>query len=393
VTLLPLLAACASAPRSDYVPGGRDLPAASRALYRRAVALQRAGDADGALREFGTLCRRHPERLAFHLARLRLAKETSGPEAAAALYEVPPEGMQPETASVLAVLATLEESDIAGRRSILRFAVERQPKEALWRLCLADVELRAHDLVVARSAEERALGSVDASARGFEEARQILGWAAREASAALALDPELAEAHLVLGYIRTRRADLESDYALRDAERVEAGKAYEAALALDPASVAARVNLAENLLYFGRHDAAIRELERAAALAPGRALVWSNLGAAYWSGGREADAEGAYRKALELEPGAARTRVALADCLQARGNPDGALAELARARADAAGDGALLALVAFKRAAIYEYRGEYAAAVDEYREHVRLGGRDSGKARSRIERIFATGPR
>jgi len=383
-----LLAACVSAPRSDYVPGGAGLPPDARAEYRAALDASRRGDGAGALRIYADLCARHPLHLGLHLARLRLAKAQEGPEAAAALYRVPVAGMSPEIADVLVVLATLEENDLAGRRSILQFAVEREPREPLWRLGLADIELRAHDLVVDRASGARELGSVDASARAFEEARQILDRAQREAEAALALDAGLAEAHLMLGYIRTRRADLQSDYARRDSERADATRCYEAALALDPASVPARVNLAENLLYLGRHEHAIRELEIASKLAPGRALVWRNLGVAFWTAGRESEAERAYRKSLELEPESSRTHVALADCLQARGDMQGALRELRLARDGAGEDRELRATIAFKLGAVHEFRREYEPAVEEYREHIRLGGRDSAKARSRIERIF-----
>ncbi|MGQ0613545.1 MAG: tetratricopeptide repeat protein [Planctomycetaceae bacterium] len=385
---LLLLTACASVPRSGYVPGGSDLPPAVRAAYGEALALSRSGEGEEALRILDELCGRYPLRLGLHLARLRIATATRGPEAAVARYQPPPAGFSPDQAGILIALATLETDDLAGLRGVLEFAADREPEQPLWWLALADVELRACDLVVERSHEERELGSFDAATRGYEEARAILVRAREEAERARSLDPRCAEAHLTLGYILSRRADLAEDYADRDELRKEAGVAYEAALDIDPASVPSLVNLAENHLYFGRHDRAIRALRDASRLAPGEAAVWTNLGVAYWATGEVVAASNSYSKALALAPGNARVRVALADCLQHEGKREQAKVELARARTEAAGERPLLALIAYKLAAIHEFEGEYAPAVEEYREHIRLGGPDSAKAESRIRFIF-----
>jgi len=385
---LLLLAACASLPRSDYVPGGADLPPAARAAYREALDLSRSGEGEEALLILDDLCGRYPLRLGLHLTRLKIATATRGPESAVARYQPPPMGFSPEQAGVLVALATLEADDLAGRRGVLEFAVDREPDQPLWWLALADVELRAYDLVLERSNEERELGSFDAATRGYEEARAILVRAREETQRALSLDPRCAEAHLALGYLLSRRADLAEDYAERDELRKQAGVAYEAALDIDPASVPCLVNLAENHLYFGRHDRAVRALQSAARLAPGEAAVWTNLGVAYWATGDVAAAANCYRKALALDMANARVRVALADCLQHDGKLEEAKAELARARAQAGEERPLLALIAYKLAAIHEFEGEFPPAVEEYREHIRLKGSDSAKAESRIRLIF-----
>ncbi|MGH7162193.1 MAG: tetratricopeptide repeat protein, partial [Planctomycetota bacterium] len=330
----------------------------------------------------------HPLRLGLHLARLRVARRARGPSGAAALYDPPPSGVGPERARVLAGLAGVEDGDLAGRRELLEFATQHEPEEALWRLAVADVELAAHDLVVDRAGRERQLGDVSGSADSFLEAARNLERAREEAETALGLDPGLSEAHLMLGYVATRLADLASDVEARDEWRRGAEGHYRDALGLDPDSVPAMVNLAENLFYFDEFDQAVRELQAAARLAPAQPLVWSNLGAAHYRTGRIDLAQSAYRESLALVPGDARVRAAYADCVRRAGNLPGAVAELERARRDAGEDRALLAQIAFKLAAIHEHERRYREAVEEYRRHVELGGPDAAKANSRIRALY-----
>jgi len=96
----------------------------------------------------------------------------------------------------------------------------------------------------------------------------------------------------------------------------------------------------------------------------------------------------AYRRALELEPESARTRVALADCLHELKESEEALAELFQAWEEAVDDRTLQADIAFKLAAIYEFAGEYRKAVEQYERHVELGGKEAGKAKYRIRLIY-----
>src|SRR5512139_1084819 len=70
LALLLLAAACSSAPRSDYVPGGDALPSRPRSDYRRAVAKERARDAEGALAILDDLSVAYPLDLGIHLHRL-----------------------------------------------------------------------------------------------------------------------------------------------------------------------------------------------------------------------------------------------------------------------------------------------------------------------------------
>jgi tetratricopeptide (TPR) repeat protein len=388
--MLLLVAACRTTlPATEYVPGGAaGLSADTRALYRRAVNLERAGQSKEALAALGELTQANPSRLGFHLRRLRLARASDGPDAAAALYEPAPPGLDPDVAAILARLGRLSDDDVAGRQAVLETATALQPREPYWRLAVADVLLRAFELIYARMQEERALGRVQDAAESFAEAERTLAEAQVEAQTALDYDGGFQEAYLLLGFLSTRHADLAEGRDQRDAWRIDARDRYEAARDLDPQSITARINLAENYLYFADHAQAARELEVAAHLSPKDPRVWNNLGLAHYSLGSIERAIEHYRTALRLQPKSARTRAALSDCLRRADRPDDALRELRRARADAGEDIELRAEIAFKLAAIYEHEGRYRDALREYERHIELGGADAAKAKSRIRRIY-----
>lgn len=386
--LLVLFAACAGVPRSDYVPGGADLPASAKAEYRRALDQERRGHLDQALRVLDDLVSRYPLRLSLHVRRLELARRHRGVEYAASLYDPPPPGVGAPRADILARLVRLPDDDVVARKELLESATAREPSEPFWRLGLADVELTAHELIVARAEKERELGRVRVAEETMEEAARVLERARQEAETALQYDHGYMEAQLMLGYVASRRSDLGGDIDERDRWRNVAAYHYGEALKLDPASVAGRINMAENNLYFDRYTEATKQLKIASRLAPGEPLVWNNLGYTYYATGRVEKAIACYRKALELDPGRARTRAALADGLRRKGKIDEAMAELRRAREQAADDPVLLAEIAFKLAAIHEHAGRYAEAVKEYRRHIELGGKDARKAEWRIRSIY-----
>ncbi|MHC4932657.1 MAG: tetratricopeptide repeat protein, partial [Planctomycetota bacterium] len=176
----------------------------------------------------------------------------------------------------------------------------------------------------------------------------------------------------------------------RDQWREKAEEHYLQAVHIDPGSVAARLDLAENYLYFDRYSEAADHLLDASALAPSEPMIWNNLGFTYYATGRLSSAVSCYEKALELEPQNARSRTALSDCLRRLGRVSDAAAELTRAREDAGEDRDLQAEIAFKLGAIHEHESRYRQAVQEYRRHVDLGGKDTAKARSRIRSIYET---
>ncbi|HEX5137617.1 MAG TPA: tetratricopeptide repeat protein [Planctomycetota bacterium] len=386
-----LLAACSSTPHSDYVPGGDALPPRPRAEYRKAVAKERSNERQDALKILDDLALSRPLDLGIHLHRLRLARKLKGSEAAAALYDPPPPGVDPERAAALAALARLPEDDVAARMAVIESATAREPGNPFWRLALADVRLSAHDVVVARAEEERTLGRLQDSAQSYVEAARLAEEARQDAETALQYDPRLAEAHLLLGYLWTRKADLLPQRDRRDELRYVADMHYREALKIDPASVAGRIDLAENLLYFGRYSDAEEELKVALRLAPNEILVWNNLGYTAYATGRSEKAVEYYEQALKLDPKRARVRTALADALRRLDRSDEAVKELARARDDAGDDRALQAAIAFKLAAIFEYDRRFPDAVKEYERYIQLGGPDAAKAKSRIRHIYEGG--
>jgi len=125
---------------------------------------------------------------------------------------------------------------------------------------------------------------------------------------ALALDPDLPEAHVNLGWLMEARQRLQ-----------EAETHYRRALELDPLRPQTRLNLGTLLL--GRKQLAEAELHfrYAAALDPRSPAPLANLAVALSHMGREDEAERCYRAVLEKEPGDRRTQFNLAYLLLRQG--------------------------------------------------------------------------
>ena len=121
--------------------------------------------------------------------------------------------------------------------------------------------------------------------------REALDAAVAELERSLLVNAERPESHIVLGAIRAQRGDLA---AARDA--------YEVALALEPRSVAARVNLADLLRQEGDDGAAAALLRDALDIAPDDADVHHALGLALVRLGRADEALEALERAAELDP-------------------------------------------------------------------------------------------
>jgi TolB-like protein/Flp pilus assembly protein TadD len=147
-------------------------------------------------------------------------------------------------------------------------------------------------------------------AAGFARAREA-------AQRALALSPDLAEAHVCLGLVFER-----GDWDLQAAD-AEFRRAFE----LAPGNVdvlKARAGLAGIL---GRHDEAIELLQNAAALDPLGTSTLRALGGNYSSVDRFDEAEAALRAALDLNPKAGVVHSALSHLRLKQGRPEEALAE------------------------------------------------------------------
>jgi tetratricopeptide (TPR) repeat protein len=163
-----------------------------------------------------------------------------------------------------------------------------------------------------------------------------VGWApvadgfgrAREAVArALALEPDLAEGHSGMGWIRMMH-----DWDWRGAEA-----SCRRALELAPGNAVVLGRAGTLALYLGRLDEAIGLKRRALEQDPLSARSYYHLGSALHVTGRLAEAEAAFRKALELSPQIAATRATLSLNVLAQCRGEEALAEALREPEEALG--------------------------------------------------------
>jgi len=137
---------------------------------------------------------------------------------------------------------------------------------------------------------------------------------------ALALDPNLAEAHASIGQTK-READWDWTGASASLQR---------ALELDPGNSAV-LNLAAGLaLSFGRFEEAAELVRRAIALDPLNAALRGSLAEICFTMGRLEEAEVHFKKALELDPGLAPNHEGLGLVYLAQGRAQDALAEIER---------------------------------------------------------------
>ncbi len=190
-----------------------------------------------------------------------------------------------------------------------------------------------HDLEQAISHYEQALqldpgyalawvGLADAHSNladlGAVQVDEGYGKAREEVQKALELDPNLAEAHAALGWIRVA---YDWDWSGADA-------AYKRALELAPgnASVIRRAGALAGTL--GRFDEALELDRHAVELDPLSVSGRNNLGLHALYAGRLDEAEAAFRKALELNPEYPSTHAFLGRIELRRGNSSAALQEM-----------------------------------------------------------------
>ncbi len=148
-------------------------------------------------------------------------------------------------------------------------------------------------------------------ADGFRRARDA-------AEQALALDSQLADAHLAMGWIQQ----------IYDWDGKAADASYRRALDLEPGNALALRRVAVQASILGRWDEAIGLINKAIERDPLRPSSYSNLGLLLLAINRDAEAEAAYRKALELDPDGATRHLFLGRALLLQGKTDAALREM-----------------------------------------------------------------
>ena len=146
---------------------------------------------------------------------------------------------------------------------------------------------------------------------------------------AIALDPNLAAAH-------GNRANILVDAGMLDLALVSFNRALE----LDPNSMPDLVNRGALLQTLGRHDEALASLDRALALAPRNPAVLNNRGVSLAALGRNEEALAAFDAALAANPRLADAHRARGKVLELLGRADEAKAALAKAEEFSAPAGA-----------------------------------------------------
>jgi serine/threonine-protein kinase len=138
-----------------------------------------------------------------------------------------------------------------------------------------------------------------------------------DAEKAVAIAPELAEAHAALGWIRFF-VDWKFAEGLSELKRAKE---------LSPANPTANDLLARTIAYLGRVDEAERQARYAVELDPLSVTAQGNLGRVLFFAGKMDEADAATRKAVELQPSAAGNHRYQVLTAVARGDGETALRE------------------------------------------------------------------
>jgi TolB-like protein len=144
---------------------------------------------------------------------------------------------------------------------------------------------------------------------------QIRARAFSAAQTALRLDPKLSDAHVAMGRVL---GELDWDWQAADAQ-------LQAAIALDSNNVLALVIASSYALIRDRGDEALRLVQKAAEVDSLSREVLGTLGDVYFAEGQYAEAEAAYRRAIDLNPTGAGNHLSLGIALLAEGQPAAAL--------------------------------------------------------------------
>ncbi len=204
--------------------------------------------------------------------------------------------------------------------------------------------------------------------RGWMDAAEGFGRAREAIQRAISLEPDLAEGHSTLGWIR-----MTHDWDWKGAD-----ECHQRALALAPGN-ATVLGLAGSLAtILGRHQEAIALFRRGIERDPLSVAAYNNLGQVLGAGEQLEEAEAAYRKALELAPQSAGARAGLALTLLAQGRSEDAIAEAMREPEEAYRLWAL--------ATIYHAMGRGSESSAALRDLIEMGAQDHA---FQIAEVFA----
>jgi TolB-like protein/Flp pilus assembly protein TadD len=155
---------------------------------------------------------------------------------------------------------------------------------------------------------------------GFLPADEGIAEARRAVGRALAIDPDLPEAHVTLGFVKRNH---DWDWAGAEAS-------FRRALELAPGSPAPKLGLSALASTFGRFDEALELRRKGLELDPLDVTARFNLGRIAWYAGLLDEAEACFRKVLELNPSYTNARGMLSRLQLSRSNPQAALVEAER---------------------------------------------------------------
>lgn len=152
-----------------------------------------------------------------------------------------------------------------------------------------------------------------------ESVREAITQAREAAMKALSLDGDLAEPHATLGFVNTQ------EYDFAGAERE-----YKRAIELNPNYATAHQWYGEMLSHLGRHEESQAELHRALEIDPLALIINVWYGNSLFYARRYDDSLAQLKKTLELDAGFAITHQSLARVYQARGDYAEAVEEFAK---------------------------------------------------------------
>lgn len=211
-------------------------------------------------------------------------------------------------------VARYRKGDVAGARSLFQQAYDSQPRNIAYGYELGRMMLEQDDLSEASALGAELVAKAPSDVRGYAlQARAlVLGG---DATAAISLAVSGRE-------LQTDFAPIVGTLARAYADIARYQQAYEfgqQAIALAPNDVDVHRDYAYTLLWLGRFDEAIEQLEIATRLNPNLTAVQFELAAYYKRVGEVQRAVGVYNHILEREPGNAKAYLRLCQTYAAEG--------------------------------------------------------------------------